>query len=211
MASVASPGKADGVFPQNPPETSVSILEPIANRWSPVRFDRERKVKEEDLRGILEAARWAPSSFGEEPWRFIVARPGDPHRTALEECLSEGNAYARRAYILLATLAKSVFTRNGKANRFSLHDTGLATGALLIEATSRGLITHPMGGFDRRALRDAFRVPDDFEPVAMVAVGYHASHLRDEKLERRESRPRKRRSLQESVFGASFGVALDLS
>ena len=214
MASAtATPAKADWkapTFPTRPGETSVPITEALAQRWSPYRFHAEAEVEEEDLRGILEAARWAPSSYGEEPWRFIVACRTDPHRKVLEDTLMEGNAYARRAGVLLATMAKSTFTRNGKSNRVALHDVGLATGNLLAEATARGLITHPMGGFDKEALREAFRIPDDFVPVAVIALGHHDPALDDEALIRREARDRRRRSLAETAFGATFGEAYGL-
>ncbi len=195
-------------FPENPAETSVPLLEPIAARWSPLRFDERRRIGEEDLRALLEAARWAPSSWGEEPWRFLVARREDSHRPALEAALSQGNAYARRASALIVTLAKSTFTRNGKANRFAGHDTGVALAALLMEATHRGLITHPMGGFDGAALREAFGIPEDFEPMAVIAVGWHDPELQDEDLAKKEGRPRGRKPLSEIAFGPVFGMPL---
>jgi nitroreductase len=163
-------------------------------------------VGDEDLRALLEAARWAPSSWGEEPWRFLVARRGDPHRSTLEATLSEGNAYARRASVLIASLAKTHFTRNGRVNRFASHDTGLATAALILEATHRGLITHPMGGFDAEALRKNFEIPEGFEPMAMVAVGWHDPALADEALVLKEERTRRRKPLEDIAFGSAFGT-----
>lgn len=207
--SAPSPGPETG-FPRNPATTSVPVLPAVALRWSPFRFDAETEVAGDDLKALLEAARWAPSSYGEEPWRFIVARRGDPQREAMEETLMPGNAYARRASVLVATLAKATYTRNGKVNRVAIHDTGLATANLLAEATNRGLITHPMGGFDKEALRTAFRIPEDFAPVVIVAVGRHDPSLDDEIMTGKEERPRRRRSLEDTVFGAEFGVPLEL-
>lgn len=197
-------------FPKRPGKTSVPITDALAHRWSPYRFHSEKDVEAADLQGVLEAARWAPSSYGEEPWRFIVARREDPHRQALEDSLMEGNAYARRAAILMVTLAKATFTRNGKPNRVALHDVGLATGNLLAEATVRGLITHPMGGFDKEAVRAAFRVPEDYAPVTVIALGHHDPELEEELLTRREARERKRRPLAETTFGGTFGEAYRL-
>jgi nitroreductase len=168
------------------------------------------EVQDSDLRGILEAARWAPSAFGEEPWRFIVARRGDPHRQALEETLMEGNAWAKGASLLIASLARENLTRNDRPNATALHDTGLATANLLAEATARGLITHPMSGFDKRRLKEAFGVPEGFTPVILLAVGHHDSELDAQDLTNRESRPRRRRSLAETVFGGVFGEAARL-
>jgi len=173
-----------------------------------VRFDVHRDLSEEDLSALLEAARWAPSSWGEQPWRFLVARRGDPHRPTMEGLLSKGNAYATRASVLMAALARSTFSRNGKANRFAAHDTGLATAALLLEATHRGLISHPMGGFDREGLRQAFNVPEEFVPMSMIAVGWHDPGRPDEDLADREERPRHRKPLAELAFGPEFGVPI---
>jgi nitroreductase len=126
----------------------------------------------------------------------------------MDAALTSGNAYARRAGVLIATLAKTTYTRNGRPNRHATHDTGLATANLLLEATSRGLITHPMGGFDAQILRDAFHIPEDYHPVAMVAVGHHDPSLEDESLTTREERPRRRRPLEQTVFGSRFGDPL---
>jgi len=205
MATTDKWEEARTPFPERPGDVSVPITEALRHRWSPYRFHSEHDVDEEDLRGVLEAARWAPSSYGEEPWRFIVARRTDAHRSSLEGTLTEGNAYARRASVLIATLAKSTFSRNGKPNRVALHDVGLATGNLLAEATARGLITHPMGGFDKDAFREEFQVPEDYAPVAVIALGHHDPDLDDELLIRREGRKRRRRPLTETVFAGQFG------
>jgi nitroreductase len=208
MSFTETPPLHASPFPAKPADTSVPILDPIANRWSPSRFDDSREVEWEDLLAILEAARWAPSSFGEQPWRFIVGRRRDLHREVMDSALSSGNAYARRAGVLIATLAKTTYTRNGRPNRHATHDTGLATANLLLEATSRGLVTHPIGGFDRQVLREAFDIPEDYVPVAMVAVGHHDPSLEEERLMAREDRPRRRRPLEQTVFGTSFGSPL---
>lgn len=187
-------------FPEKATPLEVDILPALASRWSPVRFDRFRDVDPEDLEAVLEAARWAPSSYGEEPWRFIVAKRHDPHRSILEDALAEGNRWARSASVLIVTLAKGTFSRNGKRNRFAEHDVGLATAALLAEATHRGLITHPMGGFDADSVRREFEIPDDLQVMAMIALGWHDPSMDQEDLARREARPRRRRELSETVL-----------
>jgi len=154
---------------------------------------------------VLEAARWAPSCFGEEPWRFIIAGREDGHRGGLEALLSPGNTWAKRASILVATLAKRTFTRNGKPNRWHAHDVGLATEALITEATSRDLVTHIMAGFDSKGLVEAFTVPDDYTPVSLIAVGHYDPESSDQELEKRDQNPRRRRPLSDLAFGASFG------
>lgn len=192
-------------YPSRAANTRVSIHPLLERRWSPVKFDADAELAREDLVGVLEAGRWAPSCYGEEPWRFIVARRGDAHRPKLEETLSDGNAWARRASVLIATLASGRFSRNERPNRWAAHDTGIATFAMMVEATSRGLITHAMGGFDAGALADAFGVPDEYEPMSILAVGFHDPELDEERLTRKEGRSRERRPLQETVFGERFG------
>jgi nitroreductase len=187
-------------FPEKVTPLAADILPALSSRWSPVRFDPFREVEPQDLEAVLEAARWAPSSYGEEPWRFLVARRHDPHRPILEEALAEGNRWAVAASVLIVTLAKRTFSRNGKPNRFAEHDVGLATAALLAEATHRGLITHPMGGFDTELVRREFGIPDDLQVMAMIALGWHDPSMDQEHLVRKEARPRRRRELRETVL-----------
>lgn len=196
---------SEASYPHRPGDSSTPIHPHLAGRWSPVRFDPAGQLSEEDLRGLLEAARWAPSCFGEEPWRFIIARREDGHRDRLEAQLRSGNAWAKRASLLVATLAKKTFTQNEEPNRWHAHDVGLATEALLTEATSRGLVTHVMGGFDTDGLVKDFAVPDDYTPIAMIAVGHYDPDSPDEKLAKRDQNPRRRRPLSDLAFGASFG------
>lgn len=193
-------------YPARAADTEADLLPQIRVRWSPVRFAPDRPVSRNDLRAILEAARWAPSCYGDEPWAFIVAASDDAHRKALEACLSEGNAWARRAPILLAGLARTRFRKKDRPNRWGRHDLGLATAMLMIEATHRGLVTHAMGGFDRERLREVFDVPDDHEPMWVMAVGHHDAELDDETLAERERKPRRRRPLEAFVFRGPFGA-----
>lgn len=197
-------------FPHKPADVGARVIAPIRNRWSPVRFDSARPIPHGDLRVLFDAARWAPSSFNEQPWRYLCARKGDPHRPALEEALFDGNAYARRASVLLCALVKATRTRDGRPNPAGLHDLGMANMNLITQATAMGMICHPMGGFDRDVIRAAFDVPEDYRPVVMLAVGWHDASLSDPALVKREERPRSRKPLDETVFGGSFGVPLDL-
>ena len=116
-----------------------------------------------------------------------------------------GNVWAKQASLLVATLAKKTFTHNEKSNRWHAHDVGLATEALLTEATDRGLVTHVMGGFDSEGLAKDFAVPDDFAPIAMIAVGHYDPESPNEKLAKRDKNPRSRRPLSDLAFGTSFG------
>ena len=174
----------------------------LAERRSVSRFDERYELPREDLLSLLEAARWAPSSGNEQPWRWLVLPRGHPRRAGAEAALKPGNAWARRASLLVVSLAKLTRAKGGDRdpNPWAEHDTGLATGFLLVQAAALGLATHPMGGWSGGALREALEIPAEYRPLSVIAVGRHDPELRDEKLEEREARPRVRRALAETAF-----------
>jgi nitroreductase len=145
----------------------------LGKRWSPRAFS-SRSIPEDTLKALFEAARWAPSSFNEQPWRFIYATQDQPNEfTALLECLNEKNRiWAQDAYLLFVALAKQTFTKNGKPNRHAGHDVGQAIAHLTFQATADDLYIHQMGGFSAEKVSETYEVPSDFEPMTMVAVGY---------------------------------------
>lgn len=159
------------------------------------------------LATIFEAARWAPSCFNEQPWAWVIATVEDPgaHERA-GSILTDGNAWARKAAVLALSLARREFTRNGKPNRHAWHDVGAASENLFLEATNQGLSMHEMAGFDREKARELFALPDGWDPVAMIAIGYPGDpeSLPPNLLER-ERNPRSRKGLSEIVFGGRFG------
>jgi len=182
------------------------LLRAIARRRAAMAF-ASRPVPPESLRLVFEAARWAPSSFNEQPWRFIVAAKDDPEAyERLASCLSKGNAWAREAPVLILALAKLELTRNGKPNNYALHDLGLALQNLLIKATALGLASHPMGGFDKDAAAERLQVPEGYRPMTMVALGYPGDpDALSEAHRDRQLGPRKRHPLAEVVFAGRFG------
>lgn len=152
-------------------------------RQSPRRFTNE-DVKQEVLFKLFEAARWAPSSFNEQPWRFIYAiksKPQDEHvYKNLLACLYEENQkWAAEAPVLMLSMAKTHFTKNGKANRHAWHDLGQAIANFSIQATLMNLIVHQMAGFSRQEATKKFNLPERLEPVAMVTIGYPAEKKRN--------------------------------
>lgn len=185
----------------------VSVLELFTRRRS-VRAFSERGVEPEKLDSVLEAARWAPSCYNEQPWRFVVATKEDPDgdHDRLLGCLSEGNRrWAREAPVLMFSAAKLFFDRNGEPNRHALHDVGLAVGNLVAQATSLGLSVHQMAGFDREKVRSACGIPEGYEPVACIALGYAGDpRTLPEDLRERELAPRIRKPLCELVFRGRF-------
>lgn len=186
--------------------TAREIHSLIANRWSPLAFDAARPVERDKLIAVFEAARWAPSCFNEQPWRYLVCdrfavKNADSWEKALN-CLVPGNQrWAKNAPVLIAALSHGTFARTGKPNRWRDYDTGAASENMCLQACDLGLAIHQMGGFDSSKLRQAFGIPDDFEPIAMIALGYPGEGRELEESDRkRQSAPRERRKLGDTVF-----------
>jgi nitroreductase len=192
---------------EKPAPTEHPIEELIRRRWSPRAFS-DRPVEPEKLRSLFEAARWAPSSFNEQPWSFIVATKDKPEEYAqLLSCLVEKNQqWAQLAPVLMVSVAKLNFEKNGKPNRHAFHDVGLAMGTMLVEATALGLFVHQMAGFSVDKAREGFAVPEGFEPVAAVAIGYAADpEVLPEAFREQEVGPRRRKPISEFVFAGKWG------
>lgn len=180
------------------------IIEPLRQRWSPVAFD-PRPVPTEKLLSLFEAARWSASCFGEQPWRFIVGvKDTDPATfEKLASTLAAGNAWAKEVPVLILGIAKKTFDYNGSENRFAAYDVGQAVGQLSVQAASDGLFLHQMGGFDAAMAQEIFAIPENFAPMAMIALGYlgDAALLADEKQRERHNNPKRvRKPLAELVF-----------
>jgi len=178
----------------------------IASRWSPYVF-ADRPVSENDLRSLFEAARWAPSSYNEQPWRYIVATKKDPQEfQRLLSCLAEANqAWARHVPVLALGVVSLYFERNGKPNRTAQHDLGLASANLLLEATKRGLSVHQMAGIVPDRARELYDIPDGFEAFTALAIGYRGEAKSDDDLGKRDLSPRSRRPVSEFVFTGDWG------
>jgi nitroreductase len=188
-------------------EARHSIEDLIARRWSPRAFE-ERSIEPDKIKSLFEAARWAPSSNNEQPWRFLVAtKDNQSDHVRLLSCLSEGNAkWAFRAPMLMLSVASLYFEDDGKANRHALHDTGMAVENLVLQATALGLQAHQMAGYDVEKARRECQIPSGFEPVAMIAVGYPGDPaMLPDYLRERELKPRERQPIGDFVFAAGWG------
>ncbi len=189
---------------QKPAKTQVPINHVIANRWSGRAFDASKAVSIEQIISLCEAARWAPSCFGDEPWRFMVwnKTTNDHAWQKAFDCLVPGNQeWVKAAPVLLLVCADTLFGHNQKPNRWAQYDTGAAAENLCLQAQDLGLMAHQMGGFDSDAARKAFHIPEQFTLMAMVAVGYAADikMVTGEALSR-ETAERKRKPLAALFF-----------
>ena len=188
------------------------IHELIARRWSPYAF-ADRAVAEDDIRSLFEAARWAASSYNEQPWRYIVATKANAEAFArLLSCLVEPNqTWAQAAPVLALGCTSLKFARNGQPNSAAHHDLGLAGASLALEATARGLSVHQMIGIVPDRARELYEIPADVQPLTALAIGYAASpDSAPEKLRDRDLAPRPRKPLSEFVFGAKWGTPSSL-
>ncbi|HWZ98517.1 MAG TPA: nitroreductase family protein [Candidatus Dormibacteraeota bacterium] len=191
----------------NPAPVEYPVQELIKNRWSPRAFS-DKPVSPEVLQSLFEAARWAPSSNNEQPWAYIVATKDDTEN--FEKSLGtliEFNAnWAKRASVLVIAVAELAFAKNNAANRNAQYDVGAASLQLALEATARGLVVHQMAGFDPETAKEAYNIPQGWEPIAAMAIGYpgDASSL-PEPYQTREKAPRTRKRIREFVMSGQWG------
>lgn len=183
-------------YPEKPAPTDLPLTEDIKRRWSPVAFS-DKKLDQKMIDSVFEAARWAPSCYGDQPWRYVYATKDDGEkRAALEGLLAEGNAWAKNAYLLIVSFAKTTFAHNGKPNGYHMHDTGCASGYLVLQATHMNLIGHQMAGFAADKANAVLGVPADFAPGSMIAIGYPGDpKSMDEGSQKRDASPRSRKPL----------------
>lgn len=190
---------------KNPVEKDVMDL--IAKRWSPRAFSSQ-PVDPELLTTLFEAARWSPSSYNEQPWRFIVAKRESPE--AYEKMLSVANdwnrQWAKLAPVLILTLANTKFKLNDKPNPHAKYDLGAAVAYLSLEAMRHGLYVHQMAGIQPERAKELYAVPEAYEVVSLIALGYLGEvEQLPEDLRADEARKRKRKALSELVFEYEFG------
>ena len=189
------------------------IHELISKRWSPYAFS-DRPVPPDDLRSLFEAARWAASSYNEQPWRYIVATKENPAEfERLLSCLVEGNQpWAKAAPVLALGCVTLNFATNNKPNRAAQHDLGLASASLCLEATVRGLYVHQMAGILPDKARVLYQIPEGAEALTGLAIGYLGNpDALPENYKKRDLVPRQRKPLSEFVFGGKWSAPADLA
>lgn len=191
---------------EKPTNNEHPIHDLLRRRWSPRAF-APRPIPHESIRSLLEAARWAPSSFNAQPWHLLIATRDDERAfQRMVECLVEGNqVWARHAPLLMLTAARLAFD-DGKPNRHALHDVGQAAAHLTFQAMALGLFVHQMAGIQADKIRETYAVPEGYEPVTAIAVGYPGDPdgLPD-RLREREGAERVRRAPDEFAFSGAWG------
>ena len=178
----------------------------IKYRWSPRAFS-ERSVEKDKIMRILEAARWAPSAFNEQPWRFIIGIKGSETYEKVLKTLGEWNQkWAGKAPLLILNMAKKTFTHNKKPNETSAYDLGQAVGYMCLEAMNQGVYSHQMSGFSQEKAISFFQIPDDFEPVSVTAFGYYGEPKElQEDMYKSELAKRIRKEFDDLIFTNNFG------
>ncbi len=192
---------------QKPAQSDFPVHELIRERWSPRAF-ADKPVPQDILRSIFEAARWAPSSFNEQPWAYIVATKDDKENfeKMLSVLVDFNVQWAKSVPVLALAVAKLTFANNNAPNRNAQYDTGAATALLSVEATARGLAVHQMAGFDAEKARQVFGIPKGWEPIAALAIGYPGDPASlPAPLKDREMAPRTRKPIGEFVMAGQWG------
>lgn len=188
--------------------TDYPVLDAIKQRYSAYQF-ADKPVEADKLRSLFEAARWAASSFNEQPWRFIVATKDDSagYQKALG-CLVEANqGWAQAAPVLVLGITKQDFSYNGSPNRVALHDLGQAAAQMALQAAELGLVIHQMAGIEQDKITSAYNIPEGFTAETAIAIGYPAV---DSGLNDAEAKARQRKSFNDFVFGDEWGKASGL-
>jgi nitroreductase len=182
------------------------ILESITKRRSIYAFD-SKPIEKEKLNLIFEAAKWAPSPYNTQPWRFVFASKNQTINFGdfYESLLDFNRDWAATAPVLMVICARKNFEFNESPDPFYQYATGMAVGNLLAQLTELGLMAHQMGGFDKEKIRKAASIPAEYEPIAMMALGYEGDVTKlSENIQKKDKTPRKRKELQEFVFEGSW-------
>jgi nitroreductase len=180
------------------------VLPLFHHRWSPRSFS-DREVSSADLAKVFEAARWAASSYNEQPWRFLVGtRNSLTYKKIFDSLMPVNQTWAVHTPVLILGATKATFSHNSGPNRVALYDLGAAASYLTLQAAAIGLSTHQMAGFDTSVARQAFGIPEDFILGAVIALGYQGepAALANEQQLAQEVAPRQRKPLQDFVFSS---------
>lgn len=187
---------------------TMKINDLIRKRYSTLAFS-QKEVEEEKINLLIEAASWAPSARNEQPWRFIIGgkEKGSRYQRIFSSLMKSNQQWVKNAPLLIVCLAKLNYQHKNRSNKYAIHDLGMATANLSIQATELDLFVHPMGGFEKDILISEFNIPEGFQVVTVLAIGYGGSIEKiPEELQIREKMPRTRKSFAELVYSGDFSV-----
>ncbi|MGC1906908.1 MAG: nitroreductase family protein [Candidatus Acidiferrum sp.] len=191
---------------KNPAPAEAPLHDVVLHRWSPRAFG-DKSVSPEVLKSLFEAARWAPSSSNTQPWAYIVGTRDDKENfdKVLSTLVEFNQGWAKHAAALALSVAQ-IRNKEGKPNHLAFHDVGSANAQLSFEAVADGLYVHQMAGFDGNKAREVFHIPDDWQAVTAMAIGYPGNpHSLPDKLKERELAPRSRKPLADFVMTGAWG------
>jgi nitroreductase len=188
--------------------TNAPLHELLATRWSPRAFDPKKRVSREQIISLCEAARWAPSSYNDQPWKYIIwdRYHDEENWQKAFDCLGDWNkGWVKNAPVLIVAISRHYFKYNGEDNKHGEYDTGAASENLCLQATALGLMAHQMAGFNAEKLKETFGIPDELTPKAMIAAGYQTdeSILKDDYVKDEKS-DREREPLGVSFFDSAW-------
>lgn len=191
---------------EKPAITTFEIHPLLKQRWSPRSFT-DQPVTEESVQSIFEAARWAPSSSNDQPWRFIVGFKGDKTWDMIMETLVEFNQkWAKLAPVLALSIGKKISDKNGRPSKTFMYDVGQSVAYITFQAMHEGLFMHQMGGLNAQKAAEIFNVPEEYQVITAFAIGYKGEpELLEENFAEMEKDERQRHPLKELVFGEKFG------
>jgi nitroreductase len=191
--------------PQAQTDHNINAL--ITKRWSPRAFG-DQPITAEVRNKLFEAARWAASSYNEQPWTFVYAHKNSQGYDKLMSSVNPFNqAWASSAPLMILGVAKTTFARNNNENNHASYDLGAAVANMSLQATDEGVYFHQMAGFDPELARQTFGIPADYTPMVMIAAGYlgDAATL-PESLREQEQLPRKRKNIEAFAFEGEFNA-----
>lgn len=185
---------------ENTRKPTIEIDQMFIDRWSPRAFENQ-KLSAETIQKLFEAARWAPSSYNEQPWRFIYATSEEERKKFIDILLEGNQVWAKDAPMIIFLLSKKNWTTTGKQNFHSIFDAGAAWMSLAFQARKLGLYAHAMAGFDREKAFAELNVPkDEYDILIAIAVGKKGDENKLPETLKKMEKPNNRKELNEIVF-----------
>jgi len=176
----------------------------IHSRHSGRTYDSSKSLSREQIDRLIEAARYSPSCYNDQPWNFIICDKTthpEAYQKAFNTLVEFNQGWAKNAPVLVIIVAGSTFAKNQKPNRWGQYDAGAAAMSMMYAAESLGLMTHQMGGFDEAKIQKEFNIPEGYIPMAVMSVGYEAENAQD------KNTPKERKPVDANFFFGNWGIS----